>query len=275
MVDTKDNLIFRISYELYVYFILILQGYTLKDKLIIIIYFLTFPFRFLNKLIQKDYDRTFTYNVTIKNKDGLFFCDKSFNTCRIVSRHHERDIEEYFVLQEGDVFIDVGSHAGKYAIRLARQIGNKGQVIAIEPEPYNFEILKRNVELNNFRNIILQNIACSDTNGDIKLYVDDKATTLHSIRKNSDIIGKEINVQTQKIDTLLLNLNIDKVDLIKIDVEGAELEVLKGSINTLQRCHPSIIYEAWNEEYQKKIKKFLVKYNYSIKQINRTNYYAW
>ena len=63
--------------------------------------------------------------------------------------------------------------------------------------------------------------------------------------------------------------------LIKIDVEGAEAEVLKGATKTLKNSHPKIIFEAWDEQYLKKVKKILNKFNYKIKKIADENYFAY
>lgn len=69
-------------------------------------------------------------------------------------------------------------------------------------------------------------------------------------------------------------LKIKKVDLVKIDVEGAEADVLKGATKTLKKYHPKIIFEAWDEQYLKKVKEVLKPFNYKIKQIAPENYIA-
>ncbi len=67
---------------------------------------------------------------------------------------------------------------------------------------------------------------------------------------------------------------MNRVDLIKIDVEGAESEVLKGALKTLKKFHPQIIFEAWSKEDLEKSEKILKALNYSIKQLNAENYLA-
>jgi len=73
----------------------------------------------------------------------------------------------------------------------------------------------------------------------------------------------------------VLLLKIKKVNLIKIDVEGAESLVLKGALKTLKNSHPKIIFEAWDKEHLDKVKKILKPFNYKIKKMdNFNNYFA-
>ena len=257
--------------ELHIYFTLIKEGRALKDKIAIIVYILSVPRRFYYKLTHRSFDRKYIYGVTLKNMDGLFYCADSFNSSVIVSSHHENNLREYFVLKEG-VFVDIGSHFGKYAIRLARQMCNNGKVVAVEPEPYNFEILQANVKLNQLTNIYLKNVACSYQDGESYLFVNDNLLTLHSFYRNT---GKNILVKTLKLDTLLSQFRINNVDLIKIDVESAELDVMKGSEKTLLTSHPKIIFEAWDEYILKGIEEFLDRFGYRIKPIDNKNYLAY
>ena len=261
--------------ELRAYLSLINEGYSLKDKLVIVVYLCSFPLRILCRIADREYKRTFIRPVIIKNRFGIYFCDKSFNSSRIVSELYEKELEKYFNIAEG-IFVDVGAHIGKYSIRIARQLGPKGKVIAIEPEPYNFSILEKNVKLNGLKNVYLQNIACSSADGQSFFYIDSKATTLHSIYKNKYISGdRKIITKTHSLDSLISKLKFEKVDLIKIDVEGAELSVLKGAKDLLQSCRPKIIFEAWSDGHLREIKALLIHHNYRIKKILGENYLAY
>jgi len=115
------------------------------------------------------------------------------------------------------VFVDVGAHVGHYAVRLSRHYG---QVIAIEPDPYNFEGLLKNLELNHVKNVRALNLAASSKRGKSILYSAGVGSRLDIVRLHKRVY----NVHTDLLDNL-----VDRADIVKIDTEGHELEVLKGA----------------------------------------------
>ena len=143
-------------------------------------------------------------------------------------------------------------------------------------EPENFSILCKNLDLNNLGNVHPFQVACSQKDGETTLYVDKIATTLHSIYADNTVRGrKNITVKTCKLDTIVRNLELDRVDLIKIDTEGAELDVILGSNHILRKFHPRIVFEAWSRMYLDKITISLSPFGYTIVPIDRTNYVAF
>lgn len=159
---------------------------------------------------------------------------------------------------------------------MGKKIDNKGKVLAIEPHPENFKILQRNIELNNLKNVTTLNLACSNKKGNLQLFLDEDGTGGHSTIKPKKIKAgnNKIWVKAETLDTIIKKEKIKKVDLVKIDVEGAEAEVLEGATKTLKKYHPKIIFEAWDEQYLKKVKEVLKPFNYKIKQIAPENYIA-
>ncbi len=144
-----------------IYLALIKEGYSIKDKSAIASYFLSSPLHFLNQKTGKKYKHEFSRPIKIKNNSGIFSCGKSVSTAQIVSSSHERELEKYFILNEG-IFIDIGAHIGKFTIKIAKTLAENGKVISIEPDSINFSLLKENIELNKLKNIILKKVACSD-----------------------------------------------------------------------------------------------------------------
>ncbi|MDY6950128.1 MAG: FkbM family methyltransferase [Thermodesulfobacteriota bacterium] len=257
--------------ECLIYIALMGQGHFLKDRAVIVVYMLLAPWRYLFKMTGKQYRHSLLRPVTLKNADGLFFCGRSFTSCKAVSWFYEKDMREHVDLRHG-VFVDIGAHIGKYTVRLARKLGDNGQVVAIEPEKNNFNVLKKNVKLNRLSNIHLVNAACSDRDGESPLYVVDQCTTLHSLYANN---GKEqVIVKSLTLDTVLSQLNIERVDLVKIDVEGAEVDVIRGSTKALREYHPKIIFEAWNGKHLQETASMLKPFNYEITPLNDENYLA-
>lgn len=114
-------------------------------------------------------------------------------------------------------FVDVGAHVGRYAVRLSKHYHH---IIAIEPDPFNFEGLLRNLELNSVKNVRALNLAASNKKGNSVLYSAGAGSRLDVVRLHKRIY----NVQTDLLDNL-----VDHADVVKIDVEGHEVEALKGA----------------------------------------------
>jgi FkbM family methyltransferase len=128
--------------------------------------------------------------------------------------------------------VDIGAHIGMYTILAAEKVGKTGKVVAIEPELKNYKQLTENIDLNGLKNIIFENIALADYNGSGKLYLGSFSES-HSLIVPEDK-NSYIEVPVKTLDNLLEELNIKKVDIIKIDTEGAEVPILKGAEKTLK-----------------------------------------
>jgi FkbM family methyltransferase len=142
--------------------------------------------------------------------------------------------------KEGAVFIDVGAHIGRYSFVLAKLFPN-AKVIAIEPNPEAYQALIKGIKANGLRNVTALNIALSDFDGVAHLYI--KRGTAISSLVEGDNSFKIIDVPAKRLDTVMEELGINKVDIIKIDVEGAEFHVIKGAVNTIKKYKPVLIIE--------------------------------
>ena len=153
----------------------------------------------------------------------------------------EEEILEQFSPKEGDVVVDVGAHIGRYALIGSKRVGPTGKVVAIEANPDNFNMLNRNVKLNQLTNMLTLNYAVFSEETKIKLYVtSDKLdpTIYNTILLNRAIYKEKfVEVDANTLDNLLRQNGVkaEDVNWVKIDVEGAELEVLKGATNVLSR----------------------------------------
>jgi FkbM family methyltransferase len=162
---------------------------------------------------------------------------------------HERHIVGRFTPKEGDVVIDIGAHIGRYTITSSKQVGNTGKVVAIEADPDNFEILKRNIALNNLTNVLPLNYAIYSTKTKIKLYEQSASAKYNSIMlTRAEKTKNYVEVNADTLDNILEQNGINQVNWIKIDVEGAEFEVLKGSTKTLSGENVSLFLEIHNIE---------------------------
>lgn len=157
-------------------------------------------------------------------------------------------------LSNGSVFLDVGAHIGYFSMKAALKVGKPGHVVAFEPNPETLKLLRDNVIANKAENVIVEPIACTDREQTLTFYAAPVMNTSASslARSNADISGKEAPrayaVRGRPIDDVVRELNLTRVDAIKIDVEGAEVYVLRGAANTLKRFHPKVVVEVVPEQ---------------------------
>ena len=147
-------------------------------------------------------------------------------------RSHEEEILKHFTPKEGDVVVDVGAAFGFYTILSSKMIGSKGKVIAIEPQPESFQMLNSNIRLNKLSNV--KTHSCTIYSKETKLQLYSSYSILPERAGENTLDFIEVN--SNKLDNLIFQLEkINEVNWIKIDVEGAELEVLKGATNILAK----------------------------------------
>jgi FkbM family methyltransferase len=145
-------------------------------------------------------------------------------------------------MEPGMVAIDVGAHGGFYALLLAKVVGPDGKVIALEPLPANFRFLKENVAINTLRNVAAEPLAASDHSGDLAIEVPDEASSLLAgPLADADERGTA-HVRCVGLDEYCSAKQL-RPDFIKIDVEGAENDVLNGARHIVNEFHPTMMIE--------------------------------
>jgi FkbM family methyltransferase len=203
------------------------------------------------KFLKLGYPRLL--KVYAKEHDYKYYCRlEDFNPDR------EADIVKLFRPKEGDIVVDVGAHIGKYTIIASKMVGSKGKVIAIEAHPVNYDILKQNIFLNKLSNVIALNYAVHSMETLVKLYEpgqEEGFTIYNTIMTDRTSLNnqKYIEIKANTLDSLLLENGIKEVNWIKIDVEGAEFEVLKGATNILSSSKDiSLLIEIHNLDVNNK-----------------------
>lgn len=137
------------------------------------------------------------------------------------------------VLNKGGTFIDIGANIGLMSLYASRIIGNEGKVLSFEPLLSTYKILIQNMSLNNARNIKAINNAIGSTNGIVEIFDNSKINRGASSLIKTNQTKSSHRVPIKSLDTYLDENPIDSITCIKIDVEGWELEVLKGATKTL------------------------------------------
>lgn len=141
-------------------------------------------------------------------------------------------------LRPGMTFIDVGANKGDFTLLAARLTGPAGRVISIEPEPENHSVLRRSIELNDYANITVLQVALSDSDATADLQI---GSTSGSHTLSPEFNGlRAVSVPTRTLDTVVADHRLSSVDMIKIDVQGFELAVLRGAAQAL-KANPRII----------------------------------
>jgi len=147
-------------------------------------------------------------------------------------------------VRKGDVILDLGANIGYYTLICARLAGEAGKVFAFEPEPVNFALLKKNVEINGYKNVTLIQAAVSNRTGETKLYLCGDNNDDHRIYDSHDQ-RPSITVKMTRLDDYFRDYR-GKTDFIKIDVQGAEGGALQGMDNLLKlNRRLKILTEYW------------------------------
>ncbi|RCJ35200.1 hypothetical protein A6769_19115 [Nostoc punctiforme NIES-2108] len=167
---------------------------------------------------------------------------------------------------EGTTVLDIGANVGFFSILLSRLVGAAGKVISFEPLPRNIEFIHQHIQLNKIDNIEIISAAVSDKIGKSKF----ATSHLHAQGYLTDTDKGNLEVSIITLDSLH-NLN-NPVSLVKIDVEGAEANVLRGGEKFFQEHRPMILLATHGENQATDCQIILREYNYSMALINKDLY---
>ncbi|MHA1768090.1 MAG: FkbM family methyltransferase [Promethearchaeota archaeon] len=200
------------------------------------------PLHILKKLIAKNYniirpflsDQYRVYNY-LGGKIYLNIKESPMMFKRALGVFETRKTETLCsFLKPGMTFVDIGANKGYFSLIAAKIVGEQGLVFTFEPEPQNCEWIQKNIELNNYKNITLFPYALGAKNGKTRLFIG-KKSGWHSLLPDLDTgTGESIEIEQKTLDSVLKEMKHERVDMIKIDVEGSELEVLKGAQKILE-----------------------------------------
>lgn len=178
----------------------------------------------------------------IKMNGVDFRVDESLRRWNFAS---ERAMQVVFddMVSSGDQCIDVGANFGMHTLYLANLVGGSGKVWAFEPLPKNLELLRRNIGLNHFsqRVEVVPKVASNSPDPFLRMAgMDDPVAVTACLSNEKD--SRTIAVPNVRLDDMF-NAKSCNIGLIKIDVEGAEMDVLRGAEEMLKRCKPNLVIE--------------------------------
>lgn len=211
---------------------------------------LYYALRFLTGVARPDHDfytgmypKYWIGDVTVTTPIGSFVCRAHTIDFDIVNPNFEfLEVDAFRNLLEGAngpevVCLDVGAHIGKFSLLAARLLADRGTVLAFEPEPSNYHSLLRNISLNGLTNVRCFPIALGRADGTALLSRSTTNIGAHTLLTRPG--AETVPVQVRAIDSLVAELGIGRVDVLKLDVEYTEAEVLQGAVQTL-KSNPEI-----------------------------------
>lgn len=151
-----------------------------------------------------------------------------------------------FVPEEGWTVVDVGAHQGIFTLDTARRVGPTGKVISVEPFPFSRGLLEKNVKANGFDQVTVAPYAAAEAKGPKTFFVTNYASGWQSLVQTGDD-RTPIQVNGETLDAILAERGAGKIDLLKVDVEGAWRLVFAGATKTLA-ARPRLVMEVEGDD---------------------------
>ncbi len=157
------------------------------------------------------------------------------------------------LIRKDNVVFDIGANIGQSACRYSKLVGSTGKVFSFEPVKINFQLLNKMKNVLRLKNVTTFNIAIGENSGTECIYipimknsnieVGTRASLRYSENEYKNAGFRRENVKSKTIDELMMELNLDRLDVIKSDTEGNELNVLRGGCNEINKYKPILILE--------------------------------
>ena len=160
--------------------------------------------------------------VNILSKSGFSFTIEyqTYGQFQGIIENFVLDVYNTSNYKKGEVVVDLGAGIGDFSILAAEEIGENGKVVAIEPSLRNFNLLQKNLTKNNVKNVIPYNCAVSDKPGMVSIDYEDE----------------KYEIEGLPLEQISRDVNLDSPSIFKMDIEGAEIQVIRSSLNILKHC---------------------------------------
>jgi len=179
-------------------------------------------------------------------------------------------IEKQLSKTDDGVFIDMGANAGYFTLLGSKYVGSHGKVIAFEPIPKNVNIILAHLDANDINNTIVETKIVSNTNGTLDFTIEENNANSHisdiDISHAAMSTAEVIKIKTVRLDDYVKEKKIQP-KVIKIDVEGAELDVLNGALETLRKYKPFCIVSTHSKQLHDNCKKLFEENGYTVENL--------
>jgi len=173
-------------------------------------------------------------------------------------------------LKPGMTVLDVGAHHGLYSLLAANLVGQNGKVIAFEPSPRERKRLLKHLKWNRLGRVQVEPYALGAENCEADFYLANGSEDwCNSLRRPQECSGQTVRVQVRRLDDFISQSRLSKVDFLKLDVEGAELDTLKGATSLLSAAHRPLILA---EIYDIRTRPFGYEAREIVRLLTRLNY---
>ncbi|MEI6167188.1 MAG: FkbM family methyltransferase [bacterium] len=181
-------------------------------------------------------------------------------TCPLVGYEYLRKI------QPSDVIVDAGAFTGDYTVYASRKVGPTGRVLAFEPDPRNLARLRANLR-GEIDNVTIIEKGLWNSEGELTFRAGTEGFTSGAACISGAVAGQDLTVKVTRLDSELEKLGISKINVLKMDIEGAELEALKGCEQTLKNSQAYICIASYHildgENTSKRVEKQLREWGYN------------
>jgi FkbM family methyltransferase len=200
---------------------------------------------FIGKLVPSNY--MYSHNsIRLVQREGINYkLDISDLVDHFIYFGFREDAKEklYSFIKPGMTVLDIGTNMGVTALHFSQRVGTTGKVIGFEPDKINYDKATTNIALNNFKNIVVENIGLGNENTTMKLYlVNDENRGMNRIL-TSTVPYPFIEIPVRVLDDFIKEHPLKKIDLIKIDVEGFEMNILQGATSIIKQYRPILFIE--------------------------------
>lgn len=203
--------------------------------------------------------------------DGSKIAYRAEDECIVDEVYADRVYDKDSPIEAGQCVIDAGGHIGAFALYAARKVGPEGRVVVFEPSPDNLELLRRNLDANALSQIRLFPVGLAEAAGQAQIYVAEPGADNPAANTLFPTEGRRgTGVPLERLDDVVERIGLARVDLLKIDVEGAELRVLRGAEKTLKltrrivmEIHPARVEPA-------EVAHFLEKRGFTLRTLFQT-----
>lgn len=234
-----------------------------KERIKLVYYSLNKPKETVYGLLQNK-DKKFIYKttfqgVTLVTNEALYFVAPDF-----------KYYQHFYKVKSEDVVLDAGANCGHLSLYYSKLVGKNGKIYAFEPDTINIERLNKNIQLNKEleNNIKMESLLLWNENKMVDFY---EAGTVGSSAVWIPDRDKCVKKEAVRIDDWVQKNNINKLDFIKMDIEGAEIEALEGCTKTIQNLSPNFAIASYHivngEQTYIKVEAFFKKINYPYKTV--------